>query len=333
MTLEMKPILFGAPMVQALLNTKPGVWPAEPIDESKPFKSQTRRVMKPQPTLEKGEPGFWNWKDCQWADGGLGFPESGITDHSPCKPGDILYVREPWADIPETAPGNLHYRASATDGDLDWFRENNWKWKPSIHMPREAARLFLEVKSVSVERLRNITEADAKAEGVGIEWLENWVKENYWEPDSAPHWICDGYNGHDQSESYCHKCGSKEIKKRKLLAKREGAPEEEIEAIHLDGGWTQEDDIFPCCETCGKPLAVDATDTLMNSEIEHYLKYGASKKNAYLMDQFLEMGIEDNENFHRLCFATLWDELSAKRGHSWESNHWVWVYEFGRVEG
>jgi len=93
----------------------------------------------------------------------------------PYKPGDILYVRETWADIPETAPGNLHYRASTSDGDLEWFEENNRKWKPSIFMPREYARLFLEVKSVRVERVDNITEEDAKAEGVSpMDPLDLW---------------------------------------------------------------------------------------------------------------------------------------------------------------
>jgi hypothetical protein len=46
------PILFSAPMVQVLLNTKPNTWPAEPIDPSKPFKWMTRRMMKPQPEKE-----------------------------------------------------------------------------------------------------------------------------------------------------------------------------------------------------------------------------------------------------------------------------------------
>jgi hypothetical protein len=44
-----KSILFSTPMAQALLNTKPGVWPAEPVDPSKPYKWQTRRVINPQP--------------------------------------------------------------------------------------------------------------------------------------------------------------------------------------------------------------------------------------------------------------------------------------------
>jgi hypothetical protein len=80
----------------------------------------------------------------------------------PHKPCDILYVRETWTSDRE---GNYIYRADPIfdqcgPGDF------GWEWSPSIHMPRKAARLFLEVKAVRVERLQGITEDDAKAEGV-----------------------------------------------------------------------------------------------------------------------------------------------------------------------
>ncbi|MCL2556876.1 MAG: hypothetical protein FWE09_00190 [Treponema sp.] len=172
----MKPILFSTKMVQSLLNTKPDVWPAQPIDEAKPFKSQTRRAIKPQPRdapegarvdpYDGNRERFTVWtrerKMCLDCGGNV---KGAAHWKPPFLPGEILYARETWADIPETAPGNLHYRASATEGDLAWFRENNWKWRPSIHMPREAARLFLEVKAVRAERLRDITASDKIAEG------------------------------------------------------------------------------------------------------------------------------------------------------------------------
>jgi hypothetical protein len=77
----------------------------------------------------------------------------------------VLYVRETWADIPETAPGNLHYRADATQADLDWFGEKGWKWRPSIHMPRDAARLFLRVTGVRIERLQDMSAEDCANDG------------------------------------------------------------------------------------------------------------------------------------------------------------------------
>ena len=78
----------------------------------------------------------------------------------PYQPGDILWVRETWAAWSSTygvAP-KLYYKA---DGDTP----AGIKWRPSIHMPKEAARLFLRVTDVRVERLQDITDEGAKAEG------------------------------------------------------------------------------------------------------------------------------------------------------------------------
>ena len=47
-------------------------------------------------------------------------------------------------DIPETAPGNLHYRADATQADLDWFRENGWKWKASTKQNAEQEDMAIQ---------------------------------------------------------------------------------------------------------------------------------------------------------------------------------------------
>ena len=83
------------------------------------------------------------------------------TDKPPYIAGDILYVRETWAQVPN---GDYLYKAhSMYKGmkDADFL----FSWKPSIHMPKEAARIFLEVINIRKERLQNITEADAIAEG------------------------------------------------------------------------------------------------------------------------------------------------------------------------
>ena len=87
----------------------------------------------------------------------------------PCQPGDILYVRETWLRIesciycmcysePPEQDGCYLYRA--THGDAKGLR-----WRPSIHMPKAAARIWLKVTNVRVERLQDITEEQAKAEG------------------------------------------------------------------------------------------------------------------------------------------------------------------------
>lgn len=76
----------------------------------------------------------------------------------PYRPSDILYVRETWGD------GVTHYlyRADFPDG-YTYIP----KWRPSIHMPKEAARLFLRVTGVRAQQLKDVTEADARTEGFG----------------------------------------------------------------------------------------------------------------------------------------------------------------------
>ena len=111
-----RPILFSAPMVRAILSGA---------------KTQTRRIIKPQPIDSADDPiGAYT------VDGG----RSWRCPHG--RPGDRLWVRE--AFIHEPA---------------------DYCWKPSIHMPRWASRITLEITDVRVERLQDISEADAVAEG------------------------------------------------------------------------------------------------------------------------------------------------------------------------
>jgi hypothetical protein len=166
----MKPIIFSTSMVQAILR------------EENP-KTNTRRVIKPQPKLV----GMTGWHKPILHIPGKGplFPGNDDPKNvdvrwrfSPYKPGDALWVRESFADIPEASPGNLHYKADANKADLIWFKEEGWKWRPSIHMPREAARIFLRVTDVRVERLLDITETDAMREGFEVKIKSKTVNGN-----------------------------------------------------------------------------------------------------------------------------------------------------------
>lgn len=80
----------------------------------------------------------------------------------PYQPGDILYVRETWMDY----AGRTMYRADCDKYRLESLNLAGFSWKPSIHMPKEAARIWLKVTDVRVERLQDITEDGAKAEGM-----------------------------------------------------------------------------------------------------------------------------------------------------------------------
>jgi hypothetical protein len=171
-----KPILFSTPMIPPLLNLKPNTWPPEPIDPSKPFKWQTRRPVKPQPTFESGyDTPYENELGIYWkTEESYSDIESLMADmieKSPYQPGDVLWVREMWANT--WTPGDDTGFVYKADGQPPafpyWGNESLCKfevWRPSIHMPREAARLFLTVKDVRVQRVGEISEEDARAEGI-----------------------------------------------------------------------------------------------------------------------------------------------------------------------
>lgn len=144
--MAIKPILFNTEMVRATLDGR---------------KDATRRIVK----------GFIP-DDAVW--GYTAFTPKGYIScrgtfadgygekffKLPCKPGDILYVRETW----KKAPNGYYYYE-------DWQRKDIadvTKWKPSIHMPKEAARIWLKVTDVRVERLQDI-----KAEGIRNEGISS----------------------------------------------------------------------------------------------------------------------------------------------------------------
>lgn len=166
--MSIKPILFNTEMVRALLEGR---------------KTVTRRVMKPQP---KGDgstpeplstrPGYWN----AWGDD--------CVYRQPYLPGDILRVRETWQFIPcidcrlyENGRCN-DLPVTYDDGDsigegcfvyrADYPETDRISWRPSIHMPREAARIFLRVTDVRVERLQAITAEGALDEGANVKFPE-----------------------------------------------------------------------------------------------------------------------------------------------------------------
>lgn len=110
---------------------------------------------------------------------------------SPYKKGDIIYVRETWQKVmdPDTQEISVRYAADNPDPiyecDGDGFQVFNKDgsekiigWRPSIHMPKEAARIWLEVTDVRVERVKDIKEEQARLEGVQI-LGDRWMKENF----------------------------------------------------------------------------------------------------------------------------------------------------------
>ncbi len=152
------PIIFSAPMVRALLEGR---------------KTQTRRVLKPQPALESsGAVAYWTHPKFPG-----GYPAEVVAAKAarigllPCAPGDRLWVREALcfnhdAPVPFTYEADGARVAWGIREQVAWLNEYARDKSPGIHMPRWASRLTLLVTDVRVQRLQDISEADAVAEGV-----------------------------------------------------------------------------------------------------------------------------------------------------------------------
>lgn len=156
-----RPILFSAPMVRAILDGR---------------KTMTRRVIKKQPLdiLPMNVPNQWCALDEWGEDGNKGSIRA-------CRfgvPGDQLWVRETFGIFDRA--GNeraIAYKADGDDGPATWvevpkdkyFKDDYFpadeRWRPSIHMPRWASRITLEITDVRVERVQEITEKDSALEG------------------------------------------------------------------------------------------------------------------------------------------------------------------------
>ena len=145
--MAIKPILFNTEMVRAILDGR---------------KTCTRRICKDANECTVPDMDFYNADRRTYAV--HNFVDKEHTEQlstaertCPICTGDILYVRETWKEAPK---GYYYYE--------DWQKDDIadvTKWKPSIHMPKEAARIWLKVTDVRVERLQDMTDDDAEAEG------------------------------------------------------------------------------------------------------------------------------------------------------------------------
>lgn len=171
-----RPIIFSGEMVRAILDGK---------------KTQTRRVIKPQPEYVLGGRHLVRLED---------MPEqlkpsvikNLLSDCPYGQPGDRLWVRETWARVPTTA-----YRCSegvqqtcypddpsmAVVYRAGWERSDPGVWKSPYHMYRWMSRITLELTGVRVERLHDISEADIKAEGFDRAWYRGYTSRKIDEDD------------------------------------------------------------------------------------------------------------------------------------------------------
>ncbi|MEI8614305.1 hypothetical protein P4S54_11805 [Shewanella sp. PP-He15 brown] len=172
--MKQRPIIFNTEMVRAILDGR---------------KTQTRRTVNPAQVQSERHPletskGIFKF----WCSDEVSSP-FGLV-------GDQLYVRETWrqfnssdecgcSESPCSCPANgtVLFKATGDSGES--------KWKPSIHMPRSCARILLEVTAVRVERLNDISEQDAKAEGLQYSSVyQQWggVEKHSSHKPHSPHW-------------------------------------------------------------------------------------------------------------------------------------------------
>lgn len=135
-----RPIIFSAPMVRAILAGQ---------------KTQTRRLIRWN-EAHRIRRGSKNWHP----------DDPNAVQACPYgRPGDRLWVRETWAEIPDDG-GTVIYRAD--DPDNAWKEEGGVRWRPPIFMPRAVSRITLEITDVRIEWLQAITDADIEREGIRV---------------------------------------------------------------------------------------------------------------------------------------------------------------------
>ncbi|HCD9834305.1 TPA: hypothetical protein NER77_004504 [Pseudomonas aeruginosa] len=136
-----RPILFSGPMVRAIIEGR---------------KKVTRRVVKPQPDFL----GSMTDPNTPFKTLGAGLHGQIVCPYG--QPGDRLWVRETFAVYGDEKMAAIHYRADRPHH----VGQKGMGYKPSIHMPRWASRILLEITAVRVERLQDISQEQAMAEGV-----------------------------------------------------------------------------------------------------------------------------------------------------------------------
>lgn len=318
------------------------------------LQTQDRRPIKPQPEYQDGH--FYWWKGDWDTRGGPragvcthGKPGNGeatwtlkeIAEHARYKVGDVLYVRETWRIIGRSNHNSfrleIQYKA---DMSRQWYNVAEetylkypfnvttpayYRWRPNIHMPKWAARIFLKVTGVGVERVRDATVEDIRAEGVTFDLIRDMLKPT---KTKQGHWISG--NEADQSEDYCYDCAEE-------IVKETNKKFHNTDCI-VDGGWENHDsDYIARCEKCDCLLNFWPTEHLIETEIEGFEQSdcapGMFNTDRYILDVMCN-AIDAcpellGDRLMKLCWQYLWNSIYPG---SWERNDYVFVYEFEKLQ-
>jgi hypothetical protein len=306
------PILFCAEMIQAVRDLR---------------KTQTRRVVDVAHVLTPAQRKA-RWEQC---------PDPALFRHDLMVKGcPRLHVpirhpadhRIPW---PDCGCWTLHPRYAV--GDRLWA-------KTGLFMPKKDADLWLLVEDVRIQRVQNISEADALAEGMTPYLCATVLNKAAGRLDWHEACSIEDEDGGDPGGWYCRCCAGK-------MSRQFG--KEDGKKYHVIGseGCSPETDGPAYCDECQRPLLMSLTEYGIERELflegftkdekpecpEHYAASGLDAKIAALIASGI--GALEEKHWGRLAqigFATLWNSLNAKRGFPWSNNDWVWVYTFSVEE-
>ena len=270
-----RPILFSGPMVRAILAGN---------------KTQTRRVVKPQPKIA---PGF-----CEMV--------SGLPKCPYGQPGDRLWVRETWNKYQGDS-----FRFASDEMAKPDYNPKDWEWRPSIHMPRVASRITLEITNIRVERVQEISEADAQREG----WFfENHDVNKRYDPvtmDTARKWF------HSLWNSINAKRG--EVTTVSLWVPEKKTPRGKYD-FSFDGGkwmiaayWPHFKDKLTG-EWVGPCIGDDPEG--LNQDVEDPRKTKIRLPSGEIIG-LKQINVK---------------QCKANEGYGWDVNPWVWVISFKKLE-
>jgi hypothetical protein len=336
---------MSAPMVKALLDGR---------------KTQTRRIFTPDRIIirpNEFHPGELWYKIFQKREGvielaGCGpfIPDDWLHYCPFGQVGDRLWVRETWhtaKSLDTWSPKQIGEKCLDANYRKPWapiqyavdqhrvnWDDTDWgllgKTRVSIHMPRWASRITLEITDIRVQRLQTISEEDAVAEGIDRETAASILQQaaGKLEPDEA-YWVEDD-QGLERNDGYlCLACAEKLAKKHKR--------------DYVTGGGCPESDGPAYCEDCLRPLYISLTEYGIDREL--FLEGDEVADPKYFTSSGLDAAIgamiaggigafDEAQHGGRLAqigFATLWDSINAKRA-PWSANPFVWALTFKRVQ-
>jgi hypothetical protein len=237
------------------------------------------------------------------------------------QPGDRLWVREQACFAGIHGP---HYRA---DADVACPSPKFHKWRSPRFMPKRAARIWLEVLEARWQRIQEISDADAVAEGADADLLCKLLKPLADKADPlTPYWT----GNNDGSWLGCYDCARKRFKEDQI-----------------DGGWSGEEDGPRWCDDCGKLLEFTLTDYGLEEELGHFYEHIndpiKTPDEAYIAHRMLcadgwpRTGSFSNRpelagRVARLSFRHLWDHLNGDGPHTWAANGWNIATTFKLLE-